>query len=60
MKFVERMKKAHSPVSLNDFKLVADYFGFSLDHITGSHHVFRNWTGKKYVVPVHDKKIKAV
>jgi len=58
-KLLENLRQAHSPVSLGDFMKVAKHFGFTLDHITGSHFVFRNWTGKKYAIPVHRKKIKA-
>lgn len=58
-KLVESFKQSRSPVSLADFVRVAKYFGYSLDHIKGSHHVFRNWTGKKVVVPVHNQKVKA-
>ena len=54
------MKKSNSPISIREFIQVAGHFGFTLDHVTGSHHVFRNWTGKKYVIPVHHKKIKAI
>ncbi len=57
---IERLSASRSPVSFNDFKRVAKHFGFELDHATGSHYVFRNWSGKKFVVPVHNKRIKAV
>jgi predicted RNA binding protein YcfA (HicA-like mRNA interferase family) len=45
---------------MGDFVKVAAHFGYALDHVSGSHHVFRNWTGKKFVVPVHNKKVKAI
>ena len=57
---IERVRKSHAPLSLSEFEKIARHFGFELDHVTGSHHVFRNWTGRKYVVPVHHKKVKAV
>jgi len=56
---LERLRSTRSPVSIADFKRICSHFGYTLDHISGSHHVFRNWTGKKYVVPVHKGKIKA-
>lgn len=59
-KLLESLRKAHSPIPLAEFMKVAKHFGFTLDHITGSHFVFRNWTGKKYSIPVHHQKIKAV
>ncbi len=42
------------------FNRIAEHFGFQFDHITGNHFVYRNWTGKKFVIPVHNKKIKAL
>lgn len=57
---VERLSESRSPASLADFARVAGHFGYSLDHVTGSHYVFRNWIGRKYVVPVHGGRIKAV
>ncbi|MFN0157212.1 MAG: type II toxin-antitoxin system HicA family toxin [Bacteroidota bacterium] len=47
-------------MSLPDFAKVALHFGFTLDHIAGSHHVFRSWSGRKFIVPVHNKRIKPV
>jgi predicted RNA binding protein YcfA (HicA-like mRNA interferase family) len=57
---IERLRDSHSPVSLSDFTRIAAHLGYSLDHVAGSHYVFRNWTGKKFVVPVHRKKIKPI
>lgn len=57
---VKKLSRGHSPVSLKDFTKVAEHFGYVLDHVSGSHHVFRNWTGKKFVVPVHERRIKAI
>ena len=59
-KLIERLSQSHSPVSLNEFKKVSAYFGYDLDHITGSHYIFRNWTGRKFSIPVHNNKIKPV
>jgi predicted RNA binding protein YcfA (HicA-like mRNA interferase family) len=33
---------------------------FFLDHIKGSHHVFKNAQGRSYTVPVHNKQVKHV
>ncbi len=57
---IQRLKQARAPVGLREFTRVALHFGYSLNHITGSHHVFRNWSGRKFVVPVHRNKIKAL
>ncbi|MEK7251214.1 MAG: type II toxin-antitoxin system HicA family toxin [Bacteroidota bacterium] len=59
-KLIERLSKANSPTALSEFTRLAHHYGFVFDHATGSHHVFRHWTGRKYVVPVHQKRIKAV
>jgi predicted RNA binding protein YcfA (HicA-like mRNA interferase family) len=57
---IEQLRRTRSPVSLSVFTRIANHFGYELDHVRGSHHVFRNWTGRKYVVPVHKNAIKAV
>ncbi|MFH2004001.1 MAG: type II toxin-antitoxin system HicA family toxin [Bacteroidota bacterium] len=57
---ITNIKRTHSPINLKDFNRIAEHFGFQLDHIKGSHFVYRNWTGKKFVIPVHNKKIKAL
>ena len=57
---IGKLRESRSPVSLADFTRVAGHFGYVLDHVTGSHYVFRNWTGRKYVVPVHKRRIKAI
>ena len=57
---IQKLARSHSPVSMGDFVKVAAHFGYALDHVSGSHYVFRNWTGKKFVVPVHNKKVKAI
>lgn len=59
-KLIAKLKVTNSPCSFSDFSKIAKHFGFVIDHISGSHHVYRNWTGRKFVVPVHGKKIKAV
>lgn len=57
---IRQLRWTRSPVPLPMFTRVAKHFGYELDHARGSHHVFRSWTGKKYVVPVHKNAIKAV
>jgi len=59
-KLIKQLKATHSPISLSDFKKVDSYFGYMLDHVHGSHYVFRNWIGRKFIIPVHRNKIKAV
>jgi len=34
--------------------------GFFLDHVKGSHHVFKNAQGRAYTVPVHHNQVKYV
>ena len=57
---VQKLRSSRSPVTLSEFVRVAHHFGYELDHVRGSHHVFRNWAGRKYVVPVHREYVKAV
>jgi predicted RNA binding protein YcfA (HicA-like mRNA interferase family) len=57
-RLIGQLAQSHSPVPVAKFERVAQHFGFVLDHVRGSHYIFRNWTGKKYVMPVHANKIK--
>ena len=57
---IQHLRHTHSPATLSEFEKIASHFGYVRDHVTGSHYVFRNWSGRKYVVPVHRKKIKSV
>lgn len=59
-KLIRKVETAHSPISLGEFERVAEHFGYTLDHVNGSHHVFRNWIGRKFVVPVRNRKIKVI
>jgi len=36
-----------------DFIKILNRIGFTLDHIHGSHHIFRNSNGKKITIPIH-------
>lgn len=33
---------------------------FLLDHVKGSHHVFKDAQGRTFTVPVHNKRVKAI
>jgi predicted RNA binding protein YcfA (HicA-like mRNA interferase family) len=57
---IERLRGTQSPVSLSDFTRIVKHFGYTFDHATGSHSVFRNWSGRKFVAPVHNKRVKSV
>lgn len=45
-------------VSFDEAAYVLTRAGFALDHIVGSHHVFRHSDGRRIVLPLHGKHIK--
>jgi predicted RNA binding protein YcfA (HicA-like mRNA interferase family) len=58
-----RLKLRNNPKgrTKQDIFTLLGHFGFILDHVTGSHHVFRceiNGTIYRIVVPIHGQKIK--
>jgi predicted RNA binding protein YcfA (HicA-like mRNA interferase family) len=40
-----------------DIETLLGHFGFSLDHVTGSHHVYLS-ENQRVVIPIHKNKVK--
>jgi predicted RNA binding protein YcfA (HicA-like mRNA interferase family) len=49
-----------SPVRLAVVVKMLKQKDFFLDHIKGSHHVFKDDRGRTFTVPVHHNQVKAV
>jgi len=49
-----------SPVPLRNVIKLLKAKGYYLDHVKGSHHVFKNSQGRAISVPVHRKLVKYV
>ncbi len=58
-KLFEKIKNNPDNVKFQDIRHLLEEENFFLERITGSHHIFRK-ENYIFVIPVHDKKIKAV
>ncbi len=58
-KLVETLKQSPNNVTFAQIRKLLEQEGFSLERITGSHHVFKR-EQTIFVVPVHKNKVKAV
>lgn len=58
-KLRERLSNNPNDVTFSDIRKLLEQEGFTLDRITGSHHVFEKGE-TTFVVPVHDGKVKSV
>jgi len=59
-KIIVRLRTAHGTVSFGDVRKVAEHFGFRLDRIAGSHHIFVA-PGRNHIsIAVHRKKVKII
>ena len=51
-------KPTNKNISLEEIRRYLLHYGYRLDRITGSHHIFRNNDGISLTIPVHNNKIK--
>jgi predicted RNA binding protein YcfA (HicA-like mRNA interferase family) len=58
-KLLELLKNSTNNARFNDICKLLELEGFSLDRITGSHHIFKR-NDIILVIPVHNKKVKSV
>ena len=58
-KLLELLKNSPNNARFNDICKLLELEGFSLDRITGSHHIFKR-NDIILVIPVHNKKVKSV
>jgi predicted RNA binding protein YcfA (HicA-like mRNA interferase family) len=59
VKLLESLKQSPNNVTFAQIRKLLEQEGFTLERITGSHHVFRK-EATIFVVPVHKNKVKAV
>ncbi len=50
-KRLRKLRQNPNNVSFDELRLGLEAEGFTLDHVTGSHHVFRTQSGVKVVIP---------
>lgn len=58
-KLLERLKNNPTGVTFAEIKTLLLHEGFTLDRVTGSHHIFRK-SGTIFVIPVHANRVKSV
>ncbi|WP_035994640.1 type II toxin-antitoxin system HicA family toxin [Leptolyngbya sp. KIOST-1] len=58
-KLRERLKNNPANARFSDIRKLLEYEGFTLDRVTGSHHIFLK-DDITFVVPVHNNKVKTV
>ena len=58
-KLFDKLKNNPKDANFGDIRTLLENEGFTLERVTGSHHVFKK--GKIiFVIPVHNKKVKTV
>ena len=59
-KVIDRLRSARGTVAWRDVRKVAEHFGYRLDRIAGSHHIFTA-PGRNHVnIVVHKNKVKVI
>nr|WP_228016720.1 MULTISPECIES: type II toxin-antitoxin system HicA family toxin [unclassified Synechocystis] len=53
------MKSSPNNIRFGDVRKLLELDGFSLERITGSHHIFKR-NDIILVIPVHNKKVKSI
>lgn len=58
-KLLESLKRSPNNATFDQIRKLLEQENFTLERITGSHHVFRKGA-TIFIVPVHKNKVKAV
>jgi predicted RNA binding protein YcfA (HicA-like mRNA interferase family) len=58
-KLRERLKNNPNSATFSDIRKLLEQEGFTLDRITGSHHIFTK-DEITFVIPVHNNKVKTI
>ena len=58
-KLLETIKRSPNNVTFTQVRKLLEQEGFSIERITGSHHVFRR-NATIFIVPVHKNRVKIV
>jgi len=58
-KLRERLKNNPNNATFSDIRKLLEQEGFTLDRITGSHHIFTK-DEITFVVPVHNNRVKTI
>ncbi|MBD2654031.1 type II toxin-antitoxin system HicA family toxin [Synechocystis sp. FACHB-383] len=58
-KLIALLKSSPNNIRFGDVRKLLELDGFSLERITGSHHIFKR-NDIILVIPVHNKKVKSI
>ncbi|WP_439638148.1 type II toxin-antitoxin system HicA family toxin [Spirulina sp.] len=58
-KLRQRLRNNPQNATFSDIRKILEQEGFTLDRITGSHHIFTK-DDVTFVVPVHNNKVKTI
>ena len=58
-KLLAKLENSPFDATFSDIRKLLEEEGFTLDRISGSHHIFRK-QGVIFVIPVHKKRVKSV
>lgn len=58
-RLLEKIRNSPNNVTFADVRKLLELEGFTLDRITGSHHIFQR-NNITFVVPVHNNRVKSV
>jgi predicted RNA binding protein YcfA (HicA-like mRNA interferase family) len=59
LKLLQRLKNRPKSATFEDVRTLLTQEGFTLDRVTGSHHIFRR-AGIIFVIPVHANRVKSI
>lgn len=59
-KVIEKLRFSKGTVNFSDVKRAAEFFGYTLDRVSGSHHIFIAQGRNHLVIPVHKNKVKVI
>ena len=57
-KCIDKLFNKPNNVTIREFQLVLEYFGYRLSRVKGSHFIFKSNTGEAESIPVHNNKVK--
>jgi predicted RNA binding protein YcfA (HicA-like mRNA interferase family) len=58
-KLLQLLKNSPNNANFRDIRKLLESEGYSLDRVTGSHHIFKK-SETTFVIPVHNNRVKSV
>jgi predicted RNA binding protein YcfA (HicA-like mRNA interferase family) len=57
-KLFQKIKNNPRDVRFSELRKLLEYYGYYLDHVSGSHHIFFREGGQPISIPVHHNRAK--